>query len=447
MGALVAQPQAVSDDSLEQEDAKERLKVLHEVVTGEWFGPDEQQSPEDAALLLAHSDSLAGLLVQCVERAFDRPAIVLNSRVPGTFLGVDLSLLNVSLACLFAMVRRKDLADSLNADTLFVVFHQCLLRLCDPKVRRPLTADPDSLAHARMLETALTMILIDLAKHAETSSVLSTLVRVMFLCIPSVTSDLGASIAAVGFVDSLRYALPSAATRPTSKLVIKVLTDETDLDEPHAGQAYDTRAVLRAIHQFFAHHPANTTDDKPFRTVKTILNELIKARGGRAVLAALQGCADIPSSSFVYLLTARLGDVPTPQGPEQRVAALVNRIPEARDRDSLIRELHGVLCAHPSVDVHQQLGGISSAFRRHVLDQLAKLDGDGDEEEDEAAPTDENAAQPQSNYGAPPSVRAHKEPRDEPSSTPEASPAPAVKSHAVEAMRFLDAAGSFDSPR
>ncbi len=366
VGRLLGEAGVVSDSSAVHEQAKDYLKVLHSVVAGEWCSAGEQTA-EDTGVLQRHADTLVRLLVQCVARSFDRPALMLN-KVPGTFLGVDVSLLAISLSTLFAMARRADLARSLSADCLFEVFHQCLLRLCDPKVLHPLTSDPDSLATAQQLVNALNMILVRMAAEAETSEVLRVLLRVMFLCIPGAPNS----------VDAARYALPSACTKPASRLIIKVLTDETERDAPHAGPDYDVSKLLQGIHVFFAQHPANTTDDTPFRTVKTVLNELIKARGGRDVLSVLQGCQEITPNSFIYLLTSRLGNVAIPQEVDAalhaRIVSIIDHITSARDKIATIQELHAVLKANPSLDINAYLHRISAAFRRFVLDTLAKFD-------------------------------------------------------------------------
>lgn len=68
--------------------------------------------------------------------------------------------------------------------------------------------------------------------------------------------------------------LPSACTKPISRLVVRILTDEAKKPTPYCDPTFNLTRVLEGIHTFFLKHPANTSDDTPFRTAKTILNEV-----------------------------------------------------------------------------------------------------------------------------------------------------------------------------
>lgn len=359
----MSQPEPISDSDALNEEAKDYLKMLHAIVTGEWSA---ERVPEDEAVLLAHCEALTSLLVKCVGRSFDLPSLM-SSRVPGAMLGVDVSLAAISLSTLFAVVKRGDLVKALSETTLFEVFYECLYRICDPRILHPKVTDADSQQTAQQIVTAINMILVKLAQEANTSTVLCVMLRVMFQCIPSsellVKSD----------VDSL----PPGCTKPASRLIIKILTDETEKDTPHAGEGYDAKALLWTIHNFFAQHPANTSDDTPFRTAKTVLNELVKARGGQSILSLLLEMEQISPSAFIYLLTSRLGNVQlTEQDSElhAKIVSIIDSITTARDKVAAIRELHQIKRANPSVDINLYLQKISSAFRRFVVDTLARLD-------------------------------------------------------------------------
>jgi hypothetical protein len=372
--SLLCATGVLSDNDVVHEEAKDYIKMLHSVVSGEWSRP-EDHTAEDDIVLLSHVDDLARQLVQCVARSFDQPVTLLN-KVPGTFLGIDVSLVAISLSTLFAMVKRADIARRLSEDTLFEIFFECLLRLCDPRILHPHTSDPDSLQTAQQVVTAINMVVVKLAAEAPTSAVLSVLLRVMFQCIP--TSEVSLHVAKHR---RQVHPLPSACTKPTSRLVIKVLTDETEKDAPYLGDAntpFDTKALLLTIHQFFSQHPANTTDDTPFRTVKTVLNELIKARGGQQILLALQSCEEIGQTAFIYLLTSRLGNVQlateTDSNLHAQIVAVIDNITHVRDKRAAIRELYALKVANPALDFNVYLNQISSTFRRFVLDTLAQLD-------------------------------------------------------------------------
>jgi hypothetical protein len=131
------------------------------------------------------------------------------------------------------------------------------------------------------------------------------------------------------------------------------------------------------IHVFFTQHPTSTVDDTPFRTVKTILNELIRIRGGYTILGKLQEIDSIPRTAFIYLLTCRLGNVKMQETDtvlHAKLVAVIDDITSSRDKLGAIRELHRLKQSNPLVDINQYLQKISTAFRRYVLNTLAKLD-------------------------------------------------------------------------
>lgn len=110
---------------------------------------------------------------------------------------------------------------------------------------------------------------------------------------------------------------------------------------------------MEGIHQFFTRHPTSTSNDTPFRTVKTVLNEIVASKGGHAVLAVLRETA-IPQTAFVYLLTCRLGHVSMVVEPPQgdlnaRIVATIDDITSSRDKLAAIKELHRLKAAHPQV--------------------------------------------------------------------------------------------------
>lgn len=68
--------------------------------------------------------------------------------------------------------------------------------------------------------------------------------------------------------------LPVACTKPISRLVVRILTEEAKKPNPYSDPSFNLTKVLEGVHTFFLKHPANTSDDTPFRTAKTILNEV-----------------------------------------------------------------------------------------------------------------------------------------------------------------------------
>lgn len=114
------------------------------------------------------------------------------------------------------------------------------------------------------------------------------------------------------------------------------------------------RPLLEAIHHFFTRHPTSTSNDTPFRTVKTVLNEIVLVRGGQHVLSVLRQ-TPIPQTAFIYLLTCRLGNVTLLEAPtdlNSKIVAVIDNITSSRDKLGAIKELHQIKIANPEVIKH-----------------------------------------------------------------------------------------------
>lgn len=87
------------------------------------------------------------------------------------------------------------------------------------------------------------------------------LLQVIFLCLPEneVIHEKGMK------------SLPVSSTKPTSRLIVKILTDEANKSNPYLDNSFNLKKLLLSIHNFFSKHPANTSDDTPFRTAKVII--------------------------------------------------------------------------------------------------------------------------------------------------------------------------------
>jgi hypothetical protein len=371
MDALLQQPAAVQDCDPVQEECKDYLKMLHTIVTGEWT---TEALPEDDTVLLAHCEGLVQRLVKCIARSFDLPAK--DSQAGAAFatngnLGLDVSLLAISLSALFAFVKRLDVAQKLSEKSLFEVFHECLRRICDPRitqlVQKSGAMGVESKETATQVVRALNMIILKLGMDGSVGAVLIVLLRIMFCCIP--TSELPANI------DDHRP-LPSGSTKPASRLVIQILSEQGNRVSPFAEPEIQMPRLLEAVHSFFTRHPTSTADDTPFRTAKTILNEVIRIRGGHHILKLLQE-TPIPRTSFIYLLTCRLGNVKmveTDPALDATIVAVIDEITSARDKLAPIGKLHQIKLANPQVDINLYLLKVSAAFRRYVTTKLAQLD-------------------------------------------------------------------------
>jgi hypothetical protein len=227
--ALLQTPHAVADSSAVQQEARDYLKVLHSIVSGEWSA---EQLPEDEAALLLHAEGLALRLVGCVARAFELPALqdahaVADAEAEESpaevIVGLDVSLLAISLSALFALVKRPEVAGRLSDHALFSVFHECLKRICDPRLSSAAAGTEGASSERRetspQVVRALNMIVLKLAIDGTVGRVLAVLLRVLFCCIPA-TELLPAH-------RDEHHPLPASSTKPTSRLVIQVLSEQS----------------------------------------------------------------------------------------------------------------------------------------------------------------------------------------------------------------------------
>lgn len=372
-----------------QDECKDYLKMLHSIVSGDWSA---EKLPEDDSILQKHAEALIGRLVRCIARSFRKPHHHhhASGRLSEEEMGdsnsnaeVDISLLAISLSTLFAFVKRSDVVSQLSEAVLFDVFHECLKRICDDRLAALQNSSPSPSSSsingngsnsevaetAQQIVRAFNMVVLRLGVDGPVGAVLAALIRVMFCCIP-------ANELQTKHLPDYRP-LSSNSTKPTSRLIIQVLSEQSNKLQPYSDSDLSLRQLLDVIHVFFTQHPTSTVDDTPFRTVKTILNELIRIRGGYTVLGKLQESVDIPRTAFIYLLTCRLGNVKMQETDtvlHSKLVAVIDDITSSRDKLGAIRELHRLKQSNPLVDINQYLQKISTAFRRYVLNTLAKLD-------------------------------------------------------------------------
>lgn len=203
-------------------------------------------------------------------------------------------------------------------------------------------------------------------------------------------------------------AMPIASAKPTSRLLLKVLDEEIKRPVPFDPTAFDQKAVLIAIHTFFKDHPVQTKHEIPFCTAKTVLAELIKKLGGASVLGLLEALK-IPSDAFIMKLSLRLCEATqstlggtqgtvsaVPSAPidsklHAQITEVINDIVAARDKMLPIRQLHSLKRLHPFIDVASYLQGMSSAFRKFVVENLERLDNTEVVDENQQPPNDDSS--------------------------------------------------------
>ena len=234
------------------------------------------------------------------------------------------------------------------------------------------------------------MVVLKLGAEAASDDVVIVLLKLMFLTIPAV--DFNTSDSTHAHIHVHAPGMPIASAKPTSRLLLKVLDEELKRQDPPPFDAsyFDQRAVLLAIHTFFKDHPVATKHEIPFCTAKTVLAELIKKLGGPHVIKMLEA-SNIPDDSFIMKLASRLRDAaaagssPLPPSSSStvdpklnaQIIDVINEIVAARDKMLPIRQLHSIKRQHPSIDITGTGGylmGMSSAFRKFVLENLERLD-------------------------------------------------------------------------
>lgn len=373
------------------EEAKDYLKILHAIFMKEWAVEEREEVEEE---LLAHVNLLAERLCQCVFTAF----LSSESSPPASSLGIDISLGAVSLATLFAMVKREDIASNLSEESCFLIFKECAERLVDARLAPP-SADAVLMETGSQILRALNMILLKLAAVASPSSCMCALVRVMG-CVVAVGA--GADNAS----STSSSSLPFACARPVSKLILRVISEEGRKERPFHWPNADQTHLLVTIHNFLSTHlsqgspsSSDADEDIPLRTVKTILSQVVKALGGPATLALLEA-AGIGAGELTARMVSKLSGGASSTSAsaiednnnasnasssssssstastqlDGKVLCILEDIVASADKTEPIRQLYLFKKSHPSVDLDVYLQRISSFLRRFVLDAIAKLE-------------------------------------------------------------------------
>lgn len=347
------------------EQAVDYIKILHSIVTGEWI---KEKLPEDDALLRAHSNALTSRMVACLGRAFDKP-VLMNMGSTGSHLNFDFDLASCAISALYMMIKRSDIVQQLQSQTILSIFRECFRRLVDDRITN--TEDEAAVQMVR----ALNLILFKLAAELGAGNALVALLDVVGSCKENSES----------------MHLPVVCAKPTSRLLQHILTEEVKRPQPFTVPSADPALLLNKLHDFFGSYanaaPNGEAEELAFSCGKTVLSEMIKAHSVKTILA-LASSAGIVSSSALVKLTAKMGGVLVETDPElqRRVVSLIDDITTARDKTAPIRQLHQLKKQHPDLDINQYLQRISPVFRRFVLDTVSRFDEEclgigGDEKE------------------------------------------------------------------
>ena len=410
---LLDVPDCVADSDPRYVEAMDYIKMLLCIASGEWSA-DAAGAQEDAPMLLSRMDGLTRRLLRCVGRAFERVSVVTQPQ-PDSALGVDVPLLCGAVNALLSLMLTPGGPEALSNDVLFDLMHQLLHRIADVRITNPSASsslsnafdalrrdsaecgdDQELRTTAAQFEDGISRILDHVASNcpARRGPVLCVLVRVMFCCLPPAQVR-------ISFLRNY-LPLPAASTKIASRLVQNVLANERKQDEPYCAPRVDLSDLLEAMHDFFtgfetpSELPVSDTGGshskqqgkivqdegsvRAMRTVKTVLEEVVRHRGGEVVLHQLEAMG-VPHSDGMYLYCCRSSsqhmDVEDASLHAQ-LNALVQEISSARDKLTPIRELHRIKRTHPHLDVNVYLQKISTAFRRYVLNSLARLEAADD---------------------------------------------------------------------
>jgi len=353
----------VEESDLVHQEAVDNLKLLHSILMSE-ESKSESSYDNELKILHQYAHTFISRLVRLIKRSFDYPCAS-GSNDSTLNINIDVSLVAVSLATLFAIVKATSVSKNLPQQMLFDIFSICLAKLVDEK----LISKKDSTEVTQSISCALNMVVLKLGAEAVCCDVVIVLLKLMFHTIPS--ADFG------GDNNDNRAAMPIASAKPISRLLLKVLDEEIKRPVPFDSVYFDQKAVLVAIHTFFKDHPVQTKHEIPFCTAKTVLAELIKKVGGSHIVSLLE-TLKIPSDAFIMKLTMRLYEAtqaaPVDAKLHAQITDVINEIVAARDKMLPIRQLHSFKRQCPSLDINSYLQGMSSAFRKFVLENLERLD-------------------------------------------------------------------------
>lgn len=382
------------------DDCREYMKMLHALVTGGWAkggSVNSATAAKDDAVLLQNAEGLVVMIVTCLSLAFEGIGVSARSTADmpvASALDADVSLVSVCLASLHALVKHAGVVQKLSENALVELLSDSVLAISHEKITGTNSA-PDVKEACEQMHRVLLLIMARTAQEAGTARMVSAVMQSLFQCIEEVDH------ASVGKSTVTRRLLPRRCSKPLSKLLLKVLSDECRQARPFVSlPAGDVSLMLGSLHRFFSGHPAEVTkDDTPFCAAKTVLAQLVKSVGAASILMTLQESLNIPPASFVCRLTAKLGHgdaVPKASAGEEvhasvsgddlnglsnvspelhaTLVSIIDELTNSRDKIGTIRKLYFLIQSNPSLDVSYYLQRTSSVFRKYVLDTLQQMD-------------------------------------------------------------------------
>lgn len=368
------------------EEARDYIKILHALISGEWS--NEAPTAEDEEMLHVSVDRMAGRLIRGVNFAFTCKNLLSSEDEQSTApsieksLKIDVSLVAVLLATLFALVKRKELLSLLEPSTIALMYKISLMCLSDPRLSSStVTEDSEAAAMAKQVLKGLNTIVLRMAVDVPTDRSLCLLIPLLTKC----------NLAMQGVVESDEDAMLEFAAQPLSRLIRRIVYIEAQATTPFLGPNSNVHRVLTTVHEFLATAAVDfenlNSEDISTVTAKTVVGEIVRALGSSKVIGILE-LANIPPNASIYRLChihqareeaaaeelRRVQEQQQREELQQQLLGLIQEITSARDKTQPIARLHALRKEHPELDVNGALQSISSAFRRFVIDTLSKLE-------------------------------------------------------------------------
>ena len=350
--------------------AKDYLKMLHNVIT---TGNMSDNGNKAFEVLQRHASVLVERLDQCITFGFEIKATSITEQHSKLSDKVDVGLVSVSLACLFAMFDCKDLLRNIMESKVTQMVSTGIKYLVDvlyfPTEGSSL-APKDEQDLSRGLNAFL--LKIGSSKPIKNGVVICSIIDVLSLCIEE---------------KNISNARPVACAKPLSRLLLKVLSNEASRGTTKAFHLpnVDAMRLMAVLHSFFNSHPSTVpSNDVPYCCAKTVLFQLIEALGAQEI-DRLCNILKISETSFLYRLFKRLSSKSEVTESEQSrkpqelipsIVEMIDSVTTARDKQAAIRHLHVLLKENPRLNVLQYLQHTSSTFRNFVVDTLSKLEND-----------------------------------------------------------------------